>query len=160
MTAGILTGETMEAISRNILQENHCIFLLLHTFWEVPPSYLHVPCLLALSHISLIRSWQLEGAVLMSPCSCPPALLRILLMRYYLVLPLDGLSSLMCAHTSDTHLQIATPVQAARADHLCFPHLPDVLAMCTALSDNVTDESFRSKRPKLDPKSAQEAGET
>ena len=35
MMAGILTGETMEAITRNILQENHCIFLLLHTFWEV-----------------------------------------------------------------------------------------------------------------------------
>ena len=55
--------------------------------------------------------------------------------------------------------QTATPVQAARADHLCFPHLPDVLAMCTALSDKVDDESFRSKRPKLDPKSAEEAGE-
>ena len=35
MLAGILTGVTMEAITRNILQENHCIFLLLHTFWEV-----------------------------------------------------------------------------------------------------------------------------
>jgi hypothetical protein len=35
MAAGILTGETMEAISRNVMQENHCIFLLLHTFWEV-----------------------------------------------------------------------------------------------------------------------------
>ena len=35
MLAGILTGETMDAITRNILQENHCIFLLLHTFWEV-----------------------------------------------------------------------------------------------------------------------------
>ncbi|CAK0773671.1 hypothetical protein CVIRNUC_004090 [Coccomyxa viridis] len=87
MLAGILTGETMEAITRNILQENHCIFLLLHTFWET-----------------------------------------------------------------------ATPVQAARADHLCFPHLPDVLAMCTALSDKADDEAFRSKRPKLDPKSAEEAG--
>ena len=30
-----MTGETMEAISRNVMQENHCIFLLLHTFWEV-----------------------------------------------------------------------------------------------------------------------------
>ena len=35
MAAGVLTGETMEAISRNVMQENHCIFLLLHTFWEV-----------------------------------------------------------------------------------------------------------------------------
>ena len=35
MLAGILTGETMDVITRNILQENHCIFLLLHTFWEV-----------------------------------------------------------------------------------------------------------------------------
>ena len=56
-------------------------------------------------------------------------------------------------------MQTATPVQAARADHLCFPHLPDVLAMCTALSDKVDDEAFQSKRPKLDPKSAEEAGE-
>lgn len=31
-------------------------------------------------------------------------------------------------------VQVATPVQAARADQLCFPHLPDVLAMCTVLS--------------------------
>lgn len=54
-------------------------------------------------------------------------------------------------------VQIASPVQAARADHLCFPLLPDVLAMCTALSDNVTEVSFRSK--KLDPSSVEEAGE-
>lgn len=64
-------------------------------------------------------------------------------------------SPLMHVHA----LQIATPVQAARADHLCFPHLPDVLAMCTALAHDVSDDSFRSKRPKLDPKTAQDAGE-
>ncbi|CAL5218737.1 g452 [Coccomyxa viridis] len=88
MLAGILTGETMDAITRNILQENHCIFLLLHTFWE-----------------------------------------------------------------------IATPVQAARADHLCFPLLPDVLAMCAALSDSVADdETFGRKRAKADPTTAEEAG--
>ena len=71
----------------------------------------------------------------------------------------------LCMHESGSPLmhiyalQIATPVQAARADHLCFPHLPDVLAMCTGLAHDVSDESFRSKRPKLDPKSAQDAGE-
>ena len=56
-------------------------------------------------------------------------------------------------------LQIATPVQAARADHLCFPLLPDVLAMCTALSDSVADdETLGRKRPKADPTTVQEAG--
>lgn len=42
MLAGILTGETMDAITRNILQENHCIFLLLHTFWEVRASLMKI----------------------------------------------------------------------------------------------------------------------
>ena len=50
MLAGILTGETMDAITRNILQENHCIFLLLHTFWEVRASLMtHVSASLVLS---------------------------------------------------------------------------------------------------------------
>ncbi len=56
-------------------------------------------------------------------------------------------------------VQIATPVQAARADHLCFPLLPDVLAMCAALSDSVADdETFGRKRAKADPTTAEEAG--
>ena len=55
-------------------------------------------------------------------------------------------------------LQIATPVQAARADHLCFPLLPDVLAMCAALSDGAEkEESFGNKRPTVDPTTVQEA---
>ena len=54
MLAGILTGETMDAITRNILQENHCIFLLLHTFWEVrapPATYMSVSVVWPTPHV-------------------------------------------------------------------------------------------------------------
>ena len=126
MLAGILTGEAMDAITRNILQENHCIFLLLHTFWEVraPPTGSPV-CLPAPAAAS---------GLLQDAGVCP-------------------LTLAFC-------VQVATPVQAARADHLCFPLLPDVLAMCAALSDDVTEESLGRKKAKVDPVTLQEAGES
>lgn len=42
-------------------------------------------------------------------------------------------------------VQVATPVQAARADQLCFPHLPDVLAMCTVLSQGQHPHPFAGR---------------
>ena len=62
------------------------------------------------------------------------------------------------------HTQVATPVQAARADQLCYPHLPDVLAMCAALtgsgsSGNSTRPAAPpAKRPKVEPSSAAPEG--
>ncbi|KAK9915563.1 hypothetical protein WJX75_000816 [Coccomyxa subellipsoidea] len=44
-----------------------------------------------------------------------------------------------------TFWEVATPVQAARADQLCFPHLPDVLAMCTVLSQGQHPHPFAGR---------------
>ncbi|BDA44258.1 hypothetical protein COCOBI_05-4420 [Coccomyxa sp. Obi] len=44
-----------------------------------------------------------------------------------------------------TFWEVATPVQAARADQLCFPHLPDVLAMCSVLSRGQQQLPFNAR---------------
>jgi hypothetical protein len=73
--------------------------------------------------------------------------------------------SYMCA-------QVATPVQAARADQLCYPHLPDVLAMCAALTgsggggggggsgNGARPAAPPAKRLKVEPGSAAPEGAT
>ena len=55
--------------------------------------------------------------------------------------------------------QVATPVQAARADQLSYPHLPNLMAMCSALASSNGGSGDaasppHAKRPKVDQSAA------